>query len=104
MALDEVKVELDHDFVHRYLHGDEVEKELRQRLEAGAAYWTDHARWRTGFMANAVVGEVVHEIGGQEGVLEMYADYSPYQEYGTRYIEGMHILADVLAEMARNPA
>ncbi|QWS68130.1 hypothetical protein SEA_VANLEE_12 [Gordonia phage VanLee] len=88
----------------RVLRSPEVVDNLQDRLDRGAAFWNANARKDTGFMAQAVHTEIVEQPGGPEGHLEFTADYAGYQEYGTRYIEGMHLTQDILAIMNEDPA
>ncbi|UAK38444.1 hypothetical protein K8O93_01165 [Gordonia bronchialis] len=104
-----VQVELDPQFVQRYLHGPEVRENLERRLEVGAEFWRTNARKRTGYMAEQVHGSVIDGSRGFEGLLEMTAEYAKYQEqgfhhHGGGYVEGMHLMQDILALMSEDPS
>jgi hypothetical protein len=86
--------DLDYDdsFIEKYTHSEDWERELNSRLDFAEDYWREHARKRTGFMSEATETYVLDG----EGYFEATASYAGYQEFGTRYIEGMHLLTDIV--------
>ena len=87
---------------------DAARDESARKLNAGADIWRSLARKDTGFMANAVNTVItVDRHGNPEGHLEFEAHYAPYQEYGFRHylsgewVEGQHIMHDVLKAMGQ---
>lgn len=105
-------LDLDPQFVQRWLRSEECDEALRARMNVGADFWRTHARKRTGYMAEAVHTAIIDGANGHEGVLEMSAPYARYQEMGFRhhgyeprtYVEGMHLMQDILALMAEEPS
>ncbi|WP_448223447.1 hypothetical protein [Gordonia iterans] len=77
-------------------------------LLAGSNYWFEHARKDTWLMSTAV-SEVrtLNADGTVAGELVISTEdhgadreYAHYQEFGTRYIAGMHLSADIERVMA----
>lgn len=84
---------------------EHVDDAVDRALDAGAAYWESHARRDTGLMARSTTE--VNFGSGRGGELTVdtttfgaAVDYAPFQEYGTRYIRGMHLTADIERVMA----
>lgn len=88
--------EFERDF-YRSRHCREV---VSDALDTISDYWEANSRRRTGRMATDTRTMIGRDGRGvPEGVFEARAPYAIYQELGTRYIEGQHVLAEVLTLM-----
>lgn len=66
-------------------------KELTQTHLARMARFSNQlAPHKTGFLKRSLTTSIADE--GLTGILDYYAEYAPYQEYGTRYIPGKFFL------------
>ena len=82
------------------------ERAVDAALFAGEQYWLTHARVDTGHMAVSAEGvKRLAANGLTQGELVIgtedatHTEYGHYQEYGTRYIRGMHLSADIARVM-----
>lgn len=97
-----MRVELDEDAIHRHLANDDaIRRQMEENMDAALNYWRANARRDTGYMADSAYGVIIDGSDGEmEAFLEFPAPYTEYQEYGTRYIQGMHLTQDLLRILA----
>lgn len=69
---------------------DDVKKLIRQHTANMARITSRLAPVKTGFMKRSLVTSIVD--GGLTGIAEFYAEYTPYQEWGTRWMPGKFFL------------
>lgn len=86
---------------------DDVKKLIRQHTANMARITSRLAPVKTGFMNRSLVTSIAD--GGLTGIAEFYAEYTPYQEWGTRWMPGKFFLKrgfetasnDFIADMQR---
>lgn len=65
---------------------DDIKKIVRQNLSDMARFSARVVPVKTGFLKRSLTTQITDN--GLTGIANYYADYSPYQEYGTRWISG----------------
>lgn len=69
---------------------DDIKKIVRQYIAEMSRISARTVPVKTGFLKRSLVVEI--RDNGMTGVLNYYAEYAPYQEYGTRWISGKFYL------------
>ncbi len=69
---------------------DDVKQIVRKHLSEMARFSARVVPVKTGFLKRSLTTQIIDN--GLTGVATYYADYSPYQEYGTRWISGKFYL------------
>lgn len=65
---------------------DDIKKIVRQNLSDMARFSARVVPVKTGFLKRSLTTQITDN--GLTGIANYYANYSPYQEYGTRWISG----------------
>lgn len=87
------------DLIRELENGPEWREVLQAAADFGADYWTEHSRRRTGLMATEVDAYVEDSVGQPHAVVHATVHYAPYQEFGTQYITGQHVMAAMIPEI-----
>lgn len=69
---------------------NDVKRIVRQHTSNMSRIASRSAPVKTGFMKRSLVTSIAD--GGLTGIAEFYAEYTPYQEWGTRWMPGKFFL------------
>lgn len=69
---------------------DDIKKIVRTHLASMSRFSARVVPVKTGFLKRSLTTQITD--GGLTGIATYYADYAPYQEYGTRWISGKFYL------------
>lgn len=69
---------------------DPVKRLTKMHISRMARFSNQLAPIKTGFLKRSLLTDITDN--GLTGILNFYAEYAPYQEYGTRYIAGKFFL------------
>lgn len=69
---------------------DDIKQIVVKHLTEMARFSAIVAPYKTGFLKRSLITQIVND--GLTGIANYYAEYAPYQEYGTRWISGKFYL------------